>query len=108
MDAIVKLSRPRIGGRAGDDAPNCYDKHAIVRACQPGEPFAEITEVVGVEETNPATGGATDWLQSPAGEVYIVSDLVFRSTYRLASCQIHPRRQDRRKIFFPSPSLAPI
>jgi hypothetical protein len=71
---------------AGAESPYYYEKHAIVRAYQPGEPFAVITEVAGFEETNPATGGATDWLvQNPAGEVYIVSDVVFRKTYRPAT-----------------------
>ncbi len=68
---------------AADNSPYCYEKHAIVYAYQPGEPFAVTTEVSGFEETSPATGGATDWLvQNPGGEVYIVSDLVFRRTYR--------------------------
>ncbi len=63
--------------RTADELPYCYEKHAHVHAYQPGEPFAVITEVAGFEETNPATGGPTDWLvQNPAGEVYIVSDAV--------------------------------
>jgi hypothetical protein len=80
-EAFVATYRAAVG-----DSPHCYEKHATVRAYQPGEPFAEITEDAGFEETNPATGGATDWLvQNPAGEVYIVSDAVFRRTYRPAA-----------------------
>jgi hypothetical protein len=69
---------------AGADQPHIYEKHATVRAYQPGRPFAVRTEVAGFRETDPATGGATDWLvQNPGGEVYVVSDLVFRATYQL-------------------------
>ena len=63
--------------------PNVYKKHAVVRAYQPGKPFAIRTTVGGFSETDPATGGATDWLvQNPGGEVYAVSDVVFRGTYQ--------------------------
>ena len=66
------------------DEPHTYEKHATVYAYQPGRPFAVKTKVAGFCETNPATGGDTDWLvQNSGGEIYIISDLVFRSTYRL-------------------------
>ena len=69
----------------GTDQPHIYEKHAAVHAYQPGKPFAVRTTVAGYSETDPATGGATDWLvQNPGGEIYAVSDVVFRATYRLA------------------------
>src|SRR5262245_15449739 len=67
----------------GPDQQDTYAKHAVVYAYQPGEPFAVRTQVGGVIETDPATGGATDWLvQNPGGEIYIISDLVFHTTYQ--------------------------
>jgi len=70
---------------AGGDQPHTYEKHAVVHAYQPGKPFAVRTAVAGYSETDPATGGATDWLVcNPGGEIYAVGDVVFRATYRLA------------------------
>jgi hypothetical protein len=78
-EAFVATYRP-----AGGDQPHTYEKHATVYAYQPGRPFAVKTKVAGFCETDPATGGDTDWLvQNPGGEIYIISDLVFRATYRL-------------------------
>ena len=60
-----------------------YEKSAQIEAYQPGTPFAVRTIVSGDVETNPATGGAGDWLvRNPGGEIYIISDATFRSTYR--------------------------
>ena len=65
--------------------PNTYEKHAVVRAYQVGRPFFIRTIVGGYAETDPAIGGPTDWLvQNPGGEIYAISDVIFRSTYRLA------------------------
>jgi hypothetical protein len=79
-EAFVSTYRPVEG-----DRPHAYEKHAVVYAYQPGKPFVVRTTVGGYTETDPATGGATDWLvQNPGGEIYAVSDLVFRVTYRQA------------------------
>jgi len=41
--------------------------------------------VGGYAETDPAIDGPTNWLvQNPGGEIYAISDVIFRSTYRLA------------------------
>jgi hypothetical protein len=47
---------------AGAGRPHTYEKHAVVHAYQPGKPFAVRTQVAGLTETDPANGGATDWL----------------------------------------------
>jgi hypothetical protein len=74
---------------ADSGQPHTYEKHAVVYAYQPGEPFAVKTVVAEFNETDPATGGATDWLVlNPGGEIYIINDLVFRSTYQLAQEEI--------------------
>ena len=71
--------------RAGVDQQHIYEKHAVIYAYQPGEPFAVRTKVGDFMETDRATGGATDWMaQNPGGEIYIISDVVFNSTYQLA------------------------
>jgi len=78
-EAFVTTYKP-----AGADQPHTYEKHGVVYAYQPGEPFAVKTKIGQYIETDPATGGATDWLvQNPGGEIYIISDVVFRSTYEL-------------------------
>lgn len=62
-----------------------YQKNVVVYAYQPGEPFAVRTKVDDFTETDPATGGATDWVvQNPGGETYIISDAVFHATYELS------------------------
>jgi hypothetical protein len=79
-EAFVTTYRP-----ASADQPHAYEKHAVVHAYQPGKPFAVRTTVAGDVETDPATGGATDWLvQNPLGEIYAVNDVVFRATYQPA------------------------
>jgi hypothetical protein len=79
-EAFVSTYRP-----ADPEHPHTYEKHAIVQAYQPGKPFAVRTSVAGYPETDPAIGAATDWLvQNPGGEIYSVSDVAFRATYRLA------------------------
>jgi hypothetical protein len=79
-EAFVSTYRP-----VGPDYPHTYEKHALVQAYQPGKPFVVRTTVAGYPETDPATGGATDWLvQNPGGEIYAVNDVTFRATYRLA------------------------
>lgn len=70
---------------ANADQQYTYEKHAVVYAYQPGEPFAIRTKVDDFIETDPAIGDATDWLvQNPGGETYIISNITFRSTYRPA------------------------
>src|SRR5687768_12998175 len=51
---------------AGGDQQHTYEKHALVYAYQPGKPFAVKTQVGSFSETDPAIGGASDWLvQNP-------------------------------------------
>jgi len=77
--AFVTTYRP-----AGADYPHTYEKYAVVHAYQPGRPFAVRTKVADFVETDPATGGATDWaVLNPGGEIYIIADVVFRSTYQV-------------------------
>jgi hypothetical protein len=79
-ESFVSTYRP-----VAADQPHTYEKHAEVDAYQPGKPFAVKTIVADFVETDPATGGDTDWMvRNPGGEVYIISDVVFRSTYQLA------------------------
>jgi hypothetical protein len=78
-EAFVSTYRPVM------NHPHTYEKHALVQAYQPGRPFTVRTIVAGYPETDPATGGATDWLvQNPGGEIYIVNDVIFRATYQEA------------------------
>ena len=56
-----------------------YEKWTKIEACQPGKPFAVRTVVSGDVETDPAIGGAEDWLvRNPGGEVYVIADAAFR------------------------------
>jgi hypothetical protein len=79
-EAFVTTYRP-----VGSDQSQIFEKHAIVHSYQPGKPCAIRTTVADFIETDPAICGATDWLvQNPGGEIYAVSDVVFRATYQKA------------------------
>jgi hypothetical protein len=79
-EAFATTYRPTAG-----DQSHTYEKHAVVLAYQPCKPFVVRTIVAGYSETDPAMGGATDWLvQNPLGEIYAVRDVVFRATYQSA------------------------
>jgi hypothetical protein len=77
-EAFASTYKPAQSGEA-----HRYEKCAQIEAYQPGTPFAVRTVVSGDVETDPAIGGAEDWLAlNPGGEVYVIADAVFRSTYR--------------------------
>jgi hypothetical protein len=79
-EAFASTYRPVQSGGA-----HKYEKCAQIDAYQPGTPFAVRTVVSGAIETDPAIGGAQDWLvRNPGGELYVIADAVFRSTYRRA------------------------
>ena len=65
------------------DTPDVYRKKAPIRAYLPGEPFTFRTVLAnGKVEIPLGHGSATDWLvRNPGGEIYRVSDEVFRSSY---------------------------
>jgi hypothetical protein len=74
-----------IPARSGN--AHTYEKCGHIEAYQPGTPFAVQTIISGYVETDPAIGGAEDWLvRNPGGEVYVIADAVFRNTYRPADC----------------------
>jgi hypothetical protein len=80
-EAFASTYKPAHSGEA-----HRYEKSAQIEAYQPGTPFAVRTVVNGDVETDPAIGGAEDWLvRNPGGEVYVIADAVFRSTYRRAA-----------------------
>jgi hypothetical protein len=80
-EAFASTYKPAHSGEA-----HRYEKCAQIEAYQPGRPFALRTVVTGNGETDTPIGGAEDWLvRNPGGEVYVIPDVVFRSTYRRAA-----------------------
>jgi hypothetical protein len=80
-DEFLETYRP-----VGADRPHTYEKHAIVHAYRPGQPFAVRTIVGGRVEVDRSMGNAMDWLvrnTTASREIYRVSDLIFQSTYVL-------------------------
>jgi hypothetical protein len=64
-------------------AAHTYRKCVQIEAYHPGTPFAVRTVVREHVETDPAIGGAEDWVvRQPGGEVHPVADAIFRSSYR--------------------------
>lgn len=79
-EAFVRTYQP-----ANTKNPHAFEKHAVVQAYQPGRPFAIRTLIDDYVETDPATGGTTDWLvRNQGGELYVISDVIFRASYRPA------------------------
>jgi hypothetical protein len=72
---------------APTNVPNLYRKVALIQAYQPGEPFTFRTVLSdGTVEIPLGHGSETDWIvKNPGGEIYRISDEVFRAAYRLAT-----------------------
>jgi hypothetical protein len=80
-DAFARSYRPH-----PSVAPNMFEKFAEVLAYQPGVAFAVRTVENGHVEVERSVGGESDWIvRNEGGEVYPVTDSLFRESYRLVS-----------------------
>jgi len=77
-EAFTKSYKPARSGEA-----HKYERCGVIQACQRGTRLAPRTIVNRFVETDPAIGGDQDWLvRNPGGEVWVIADAIFRSTYR--------------------------